>query len=139
MKIARIPWVLGLSVAFGSAAYAGETEPAECDDSAKPPYKVMITVDTADKKKPPVVEPDTVCARFHEEIVFEANTDKFFVTFTRYSPFLANLNGANGKAVGKVKVKYKEKEKDKDKGENDYNYMVHVPGYPPTDPWVRIR
>ena len=106
MKITRTLWVLGLSFAFGASAYAGETEPAECDDAAKPPYKVMITVDKNDKKKPPVVEPDTVCARFHDEIVFESNAERFFVTFSRYSPFVANLNCENGKAVGKLKVKF---------------------------------
>ena len=134
MKISRILWVLGLSFAFGASAYAGETEPAECDDAAKPPYKVMITVDKNDKNKPPVVEPDTVCARFHDEIVFESNAERFFVTFTRYSPFLANLNGAKGKALGKVKVKFNSRQEI----DNDYNYLVHVPGHPPTDPWVRI-
>jgi len=126
--------VLGLSAAFCSMAYAGDTEPGECDDTAKPPYTVSITVDASDHSKPPVVEPDTVCARFHDDINFISNVDRFFVTFTRYSPFMANMNGTKGKAVGKVKVKYNPD----DEGQNSYNYKVHVPGHPPSDPWVRI-
>lgn len=127
--------MLGLSAALCTTAYAGDTDPAECDDAAKPPYTVSITVDTSDHSKPPVVEPDTVCAAFHDEITFNANVDRFFVTFTRYSPFMANLNGSKGKAMGKVNVKFNEKHED----QNTYNYKVHVPGYPPTDPWIRIR
>jgi hypothetical protein len=135
MKKTRILFVLGLSAVFSSMAYAGDTEPAECDDAAKPPYAVKITVDTSDHSKPPVVEPDTVCAGFHDDITFTANVDRFFVTFNRYSPFMANMNGAKGKAVGKVNVKFNEH----NEGQNSYQYTVHVPGYPPADPWIRIR
>ena len=104
-----------------------------CDHAQPKTFTVRISV-SKDTTKEPKVRPESIVACFADDILFETvgSEFNFKVTFENASPFEKNLKSSKGKVKAKVKVKPRG-------DEEGFKYDVIVPGYPPRDPWIRIR